>query len=119
MPGDRLQTFTLKSSFANFRYFLPVYSGRKGSGGHFRVSLKDTVNNPASLDVALLAEMQLDELPKAAGVVVVDRLGVSESLHDGTAERRDGEAGTLTTNNTSLPIKTINISDRRAENKTE
>lgn len=30
--------------------------------------------------------MQLDKLPKAAGVVVVDRLGISKRLHDGTVE---------------------------------
>lgn len=52
-----------------------------------RASLKDTVHDSASLDVALLAEVQLDELPEAAGVVVVDGLGVSKGLHDGTADR--------------------------------
>lgn len=54
--------------------------------------LKDTVNDSASLDVALLAKMQLDKLPKAAGVVVVDGLGVSKGLHDwtaGAAKERD------------------------------
>lgn len=51
------------------------------------MSLKDTVDDSASLDVALLAEVQLDELPEAAGVVVVDGLGVSKGLHDGTVDR--------------------------------
>lgn len=52
--------------------------------------LKDTVDDFASLDVAFLAEMQLDEFPEAAGVVVVHGLGVPEGLHDGTVEgRRD------------------------------
>lgn len=37
--------------------------------------------------------MQLDKLPEAAGVVVVDRLGVSKGLHDGTggAEQQQGD----------------------------
>lgn len=50
--------------------------------------LKDTVHDPSSLDVPLLAEVQLDELAEAAGVVVVNRPGVPERLHDGAAERR-------------------------------
>ena len=33
-----------------------------------------------------MGEVELDELPKAAGVVVVHRLGVPKRLHDGTAE---------------------------------
>lgn len=45
---------------------------------------KDTVDNSSSLDVSPLADMQLDKLAKAAGVVVVHSLGVSEGLHDGT-----------------------------------
>lgn len=91
-----LHNFTLKSSVANFNYFLPARSAcvrilrRKRSGSHLNTEwlLKDTVDDAAALDVALLAEMQLDELPEAAGVVVVDRLGVSKGLHDGTVAWR-------------------------------
>lgn len=50
--------------------------------------VKDTVNDPSSLDVSPLADMQLDKLAEAAGVVVVHCLGVSEGLHDRTAGRR-------------------------------
>ncbi len=68
---------------------------------------KDTVNDSASLDVALLAEMQLDKLPKAAGVVVVDCLGVSKGLHDGTAERRSSGIINQVTNTSPLVINLL------------
>lgn len=57
-----------------------------------QTGLKDTVDDPAPLDVPPLAEVQLDKLPKAAGVVVVDRLGVAKGLHDGAAEGRSSAA---------------------------
>lgn len=50
--------------------------------------VKDTVDDSSSLDVSLLADMQLDKLAEAAGVVVVHGLGVPEGLHDGTAGQR-------------------------------
>lgn len=59
---------------------------RKRRPLNIKLVLKDTVDNLASLDVAFLADVQLDELPKSAGVVVVHCLGVPEGLHDGTLE---------------------------------
>lgn len=50
--------------------------------------VKDTVNDSSSLDVSLLADVQLDKLAEAAGVVVVHGLGIPEGLHDGTAGQR-------------------------------
>lgn len=50
--------------------------------------VKDTVDDPSSLDVSPLADMKLDKLAETAGVVVVHSLGVSEGLHDRTAGRR-------------------------------
>jgi len=41
---------------------------------------KDTVSYSASLDVSMLREVQLDELAKAAGVVVINCLGISKGL---------------------------------------
>lgn len=50
-------------------------------------ALKDTVNNAATLDVSVLGKVELDELPKATGVIVVHRLGVPKGLHDRAAIR--------------------------------
>lgn len=50
-------------------------------------ALKDTVNNAATLDVSVLGKVELDELPKATGVIVVHSLGVPKGLHDGAAIR--------------------------------
>lgn len=50
--------------------------------------VKDTVNDSSSLDVSLLADVQLDKLAEAAGVLVVHGLGIPEGLHDGTAGQR-------------------------------
>ena len=44
---------------------------------------KDTISYSASLDVSMLREVQLDELAKAAGVVVINCLGISKGLQDG------------------------------------
>ena len=49
---------------------------------------KDTVDDTASLDVAALGEVKLDELPKATGVVVVDGLCITKRFHDRTARRK-------------------------------
>lgn len=48
---------------------------------------QDTIYNSPTLNVSLLADVQLNELPKATGVVVVHRLRVAESLHDGAAKK--------------------------------
>lgn len=49
---------------------------------------KDTISHSASLDVSMLREVQLDELAKAAGVVVINSLGISKGLKNGAAETR-------------------------------
>lgn len=48
---------------------------------------KDTVDDAASLDVAALREVKLDELPKATGVVVVNGLCITKRFHDRTARK--------------------------------
>jgi len=53
---------------------------------YFLHKYEDTVDDAASLDVAALREVKLDEFPKATGVVVVNSLGVTERFHDRTAE---------------------------------
>lgn len=45
---------------------------------------EDTIDDAASLDVSALGEVELDELSKATGVVVVHRLCIPKRLHDGT-----------------------------------
>ena len=52
-----------------------------------QICFEDTVDDAAPLDVPLLAEVKLHELPEAAGVVVVDGLSVPKCLHDGAVER--------------------------------
>lgn len=47
---------------------------------------KDTVDDTASLDVATLREVKLDELPKSTGVVIVNSLGITKGFHYWTAE---------------------------------
>lgn len=49
---------------------------------------KDTISYSASLDVSMLREVQLDELAKAAGVVVINCLGISKGLQNGAVETR-------------------------------
>lgn len=46
---------------------------------------KDTIYDTASLDVATLREVKLDELPKTTGIVVVNSLSITKSFHDRTA----------------------------------
>lgn len=50
--------------------------------------LKDTVNDAASLNVSVLGKVELDELAKTTGVIVVHSLGIPKGLHDGTANKR-------------------------------
>lgn len=50
--------------------------------------VKDTVNDAASLNVSVLGKVELDELAKATGVIVVHSLSVPKGLHDGTANKR-------------------------------
>lgn len=51
--------------------------------------LKDTVNDAASLDVSVLGKVELDELAKSTGVIVVHSLSVPKGLHDGAANKRE------------------------------
>lgn len=48
---------------------------------------KDTVDDAAALNVSILGKVELDELPEAAGVIVVHGLGIPKGFHDGTASR--------------------------------
>ena len=48
---------------------------------------QDTIYNSSALDISLLADVQLNELPKATGVVVVHCLRVAKRFHDGAANR--------------------------------
>lgn len=50
--------------------------------------LEDTVNDAASLNVSVLGKVELDELAKTTGVIVVHSLSVPKGLHDGTANKR-------------------------------
>ena len=46
---------------------------------------EDTVQDPASCDVAPFAEAQFNELAKPTRVVVVHSLGIAQCLQDGAA----------------------------------
>lgn len=48
---------------------------------------QDTIYNSSALDISLLADVQLNELPKATGVVVVHCLRVAKRFHDGAVNR--------------------------------
>lgn len=50
------------------------------------MNFKDTVDNAASLNVSILGKVQLDELPKATRVIVINSLSISKCFHDGTGE---------------------------------
>lgn len=47
---------------------------------------QDTIYDFPALNISFLADVQLDKLPKATGVVVVHGLGVAESFHDGAVK---------------------------------
>lgn len=49
---------------------------------------KDTVSYSSSLDVSVLREVQLDELAKATGVVVINCLGISKGLQNRAARNK-------------------------------
>ena len=57
--------------------------------------MQDTVDDAAALNIPAVGEVELDELPKAAGVVVVHCLGVPKRLHDWTAEEEVTRSGFL------------------------
>lgn len=46
---------------------------------------QDTIYNSPALNISLLADVQLNKLPEATGVVVVHGLGVAKGFHDGAA----------------------------------
>ena len=48
--------------------------------------LKDTVNDAAALNVSVLGKVELDELAKTTGVIIVHSLSIPKSLHDGTVD---------------------------------
>lgn len=49
---------------------------------------QDTIYNSPALDVSLLADVQLNKLPEATGVIVVHGLGIAEGFHDGAAKKK-------------------------------
>lgn len=65
-------------------YFL----GHAMRTGAMLTNEKDTVSDSPSLDMAVLGKMQLDEFAKAAWIVVIDSLGISESFQDWAREER-------------------------------
>lgn len=79
-------------------------------------TFKDTVNDAAAVDVAILGKVKLDKLSKATGVVVVHRLSVSKSFHDGTrggGGEGEGEGGA---GERDLLIHLLYIRDNSDEN---
>lgn len=56
---------------------------------------KDTVSDSSALDVPMLREVQLDELAKAARVVVINRLGVSKGLQNWAARNKAMKMGAV------------------------
>lgn len=77
-------------------------------------TFKDTVNDAAAVDVAILGKVKLDKLSKATGVVVVHRLSVSKSFHDGT--RGGGGEGEGGAGERDLLIHLLYIRDNSDEN---
>lgn len=49
---------------------------------------QDTIYNSPALDVSLLADVQLNKLPEATGVIVVHGLGIAKGFHDGAAKKK-------------------------------
>lgn len=80
-------------------------------------TFKDTVNDAAAVDVAILGKVKLDKLSKATGVVVVHRLSVSKSFHDGTRGGGGGEGeGEEGEGERDLLIHLLYIRDNSDEN---
>ena len=50
---------------------------------------QDTIYNSPALDVSLLADVQLNKLPEATGVIVVHSLGIAKGFHDGAAKKKN------------------------------
>ena len=44
------------------------------------ISSKDTINNDASIDLALLNKVQLNVFTKSTGIIVVDGLGIAKGF---------------------------------------
>lgn len=58
---------------------------------YISVKKKDTVDDAASLNVSILRKVELDELPKATGVIVVHSLGIPKGFHDGAEDNQANE----------------------------
>lgn len=70
--------FPIICPYDNREQFVLMESNTKDKTG----MKQDTIYNSPALNISLLADVQLNELPKAAGVVVVHGLGIAESFHD-------------------------------------
>ena len=71
-------SFVQNTFFTFFRHFFTVC---------MTCFIKDTVNDAASLNVSILGKVELYELPKATGIIVVYSLCIPKRFHDGAANR--------------------------------
>ena len=79
-------------------HIFSVFSQNKQTGHVFKtfcgtcvlmlVTVKDTIYDFASLNIAFLTEVQLNELPKSTGVIVVDSLRITKCFHDGAVDSK-------------------------------